>query len=131
MERDFHKVVSRILEEKDDTYKEDAYHFMMEALGYTQRKLKIKRHIDTVELLDGIRELLIRKFGPLTKVVLRHWGIQSTEDFGRIVFNMIDYKMLSKRDDDNIDQFREGFDFDEVFLEGYRRDLHKKVSRMK
>ena len=41
--------------------------------------------------------------------VLEHWGIQSTEDFGNIIFNLVENQVLSKTLDDHIDQFRNGF----------------------
>ncbi|MCA9409186.1 MAG: hypothetical protein KC733_10890, partial [Candidatus Omnitrophica bacterium] len=116
---------------QDSRYKVEAYVFVMEALSYTQKKFKSIKHVSADELLEGMKELLINKFGPLAMTVLHHWGIRSTEDFGNIVFHLIDNKVLCKTDQDNIDTFRNRYDFNEVFLEGYRKQLHKKVSRMR
>ena len=64
-------------------------------------------------------------------MVLRHWGITSTEDFGSIVFNLVDNKILSKDSDDKVDSFQNGYDFHEVFDHGYRKQLEKRISRMR
>ena len=130
MKENFNAAVERICE-NDLRYKEGAYAFVMEALSFTQKKFRNPRHLSGEELLDGIRELLLKKFGPMTMSVLKHWGIKSTEDFGNIVFNLVEYKVLNKTEDDSIEHFRNGYDFTEVFQYGYRKDLHKKISRMR
>jgi uncharacterized repeat protein (TIGR04138 family) len=130
MDKKFIENVDRICD-KDPRYKPGAYEFLMEALSYTQSKFNRRRHVSGQELLEGIKVLLIDKFGPLTLTVLRHWGIHNTEDFGNIVFNLVDNSVLSKTDSDNIENFRDGFDFSEVFIERYRKQLAKKISRMR
>jgi len=130
MSEEFYAIVEKISEE-DLRYKEDAYKFVMESLTYTQKKYKAVKHVSGIEMLDGIKELLLKKFGPMTLMVLKHWGIKSTEDFGNIVFNLVENKVLSKTERDSIDHFRNVFEFEEVFQEGYRKQLHKKISRMR
>jgi uncharacterized repeat protein (TIGR04138 family) len=51
----------------------------------------------------------------MAPVVLGHWHIKRTDDFGRIVFAMIGEGLMSKTDDDTMDDFRAVFDFDEAF----------------
>lgn len=126
----FEAIVERIYE-KDTRYREEAYAFVMEALSYTQKKFNRPRHVTGEELLEGLRDLLLKKFGPMTLDVLRHWGIQNTEDFGHIVFNLVENKILTKTEDDSFEPFRNGYDFTETFHHGYRRKLHKKISRMR
>lgn len=130
MSDDFYTIVDRI-HTQDNRYREDAYAFVMEALSYTQKKFKCDRHVNGEELLIGMKELLMNKFGPMTLTVLKYWGIQSTEDFGNIVFNLVDNRVLSKTDDDCMENFRNGYDFEEVFDRGYRKQLAKKISRMR
>ena len=117
--------------EKDPRYKEDAYEFVMEALSYTQKKFSRVKHVRGEELLQGIRDLLLEQFGPLALTVLKHWGIHSTEDFGNIVFNLVENRVLSKTEEDNIDSFKNAYNFEEVFLSGCRKQLAKKISRMR
>jgi uncharacterized repeat protein (TIGR04138 family) len=130
MNEEFEIIVEEIFE-KDPRYKEDAYVFVMEALAYTQKKFKRSKHVKGEELLLGMKELLLNKFGPMTMTVLEYWGIKSTEDFGNIVFNLVENKILSKTEDDNIEEFKNGYNFEEVFDSGYRKQLAKKISRMR
>lgn len=101
--------------EKDVRYKEEAYRFVMVVLDYTMGKLDKPRHVSGKELLEGIKEYAFEQFGPMTRTVLEHWGITSTEDFGHIVFNMVDQGILGKKESDSIDDFKNGYDFKEVF----------------
>ena len=130
MGSEFEAIVESIYE-RDVRYKEDAYVFVMEALAYTQKKFKRSKHVRGEEMLQGMKELLLHKFGPMTITVLEHWGIKSTEDFGNIVFNLVENRVLSKTEDDSIEEFRDGYDFGEVFESGYRKQLAKKISRMR
>ena len=130
MNREFDTIIERILE-KDARYKADAYEFVMETLSFTQKKFRRLKHVTGEELLKGIKELLLEKFGPLTLSVLKYWGIKSTEDFGNIVFNLVNNKVLSKTEDDSVESFKKGFDFRETFDTGYRRQLAKRISRMR
>lgn len=130
MDQEFRNILETICE-TDLRYDIGAYEFVMEALSYTQKKLKRHKHITGLELLRGIRELLLKEYGPMAMTILKHWGIKSTEDFGHIVFNLVGNRVLSKSEDDNIEHFRDIFDFEEVFNKGYRRQLAKRISRMR
>ena len=130
MNREFETIVENIYA-KDSRYKEDAYVFVMEALAYTQQKFKRPKHVKGEEMLQGLKELLLIQFGPMARAVLNYWGIQKTEDFGNIVFNLVENRVLSKTEDDSIEEFRNGFDFGEVFDSSYRKQLAKKISRMR
>lgn len=113
MTMDFYKKVEEIVE-KDPRYKLDAYEFVMQALWFTQKRLKRKGHITARELLEGIRELGLELYGPMTRTVFKHWGIKKTEDFGEIVFNMVENGLMSKTDKDSRSDFKDAFDFKET-----------------
>ncbi|MGE0267589.1 MAG: Minf_1886 family protein [Candidatus Omnitrophota bacterium] len=130
METDFNNIIEQICE-CDSRYKIDAYEFVMEALTYTQKRFKCAKHVSGEDMLKGMKDLLMEKYGPMTLTVLKHWGIQSTEDFGHVVFNLVEKKVLSKTEDDRIEHFRDAYDFQEVFDRGYRKILAKKISRMR
>ena len=130
MNQEFETIIEQI-QEKDPRYREESYIFVMEALSYTQRRFKTLRHVTGFQMLQGIKELLLKKFGPMTLTVLEHWGIKSTEDFGNIVFNLVENKVLTKADHDAIETFRDAYDFEEVFKFAYRKQLAKKISRMR
>ncbi len=130
MGEQFSTIVDDICEH-DMRYQQGAYAFVMESLSYTQKKYKASKHVSGEEILEGIKELLMKKFGPMTMPVLKNWGIKSTVDFGNIIFNLVDNEILSKTKEDDIQTFHDGYDFDDVFLKGYRKQLHKKISRMR
>ena len=103
------------LAERDNRYHPDAYGFTMDALGFTRHRLKKSRHVSGQELLDGIKEYGLQQFGLMTRTVFEHWGIKKTEDFGEIVFNMVEAGLMSKTDQDNKNDFKNRYDFQEVF----------------
>ena len=51
--------------------------------------------------------------------VLDEWGITRCEDFGELVFNMVEQSLLGKTDDDTRDDFKAGYDFTEAFRKPY------------
>lgn len=112
-QKEFAESVEEILH-KDPRYNEEAYTFVMAALGYTQAKIGEIRHVTGQELLAGIREYALQEFGVMAQTVLNHWGIRSSEDFGNIVFNMVEDGLLNKREEDSIEDFKNGYDFKEA-----------------
>jgi uncharacterized repeat protein (TIGR04138 family) len=99
---------------RDSRYRPDAYSFTMNALNFTQSRLK-KLHVSGQELLNGIKEYGLQQFGLMTRTVFEHWGIRKTEDFGEIVFNMIEMGLMDKTKQDSKDDFKSGYDFQEAF----------------
>ncbi|MCX5800691.1 MAG: hypothetical protein NTX17_04820 [Candidatus Eisenbacteria bacterium] len=120
MERDsdFYERVERIVE-KDPRYKVAAYAFVMLALNYTLSKLDKPRHVTGRELLAGIREFSLTQYGPMTKTVFDYWGIRATRDFGEIVFNLVENKLLGKTEEDRVEDFENVYDFEEEFVTKY------------
>jgi len=109
----------------DDRYHRDAYAFLKEALEYTQRTLKRPvgektRHITGQELLEGIREYALKEYGPMALTVLSEWGIRRSEDFGEIVFNMVEHGILSNTENDSRKDFQDGYDFEKAFRSPFR-----------
>lgn len=130
MHRELDNIIEHICE-KDSRYERDSYEFILEALTFTQKKYRRLRHVTGEELLEGIREFALLQFGPLALAVLTHWGIKTTEDFGFIVFNLVQNKMLSKTEQDTIDSFKSGYDFKKAFRDDYHKQLEKRISKMK
>jgi uncharacterized repeat protein (TIGR04138 family) len=100
---------------------QSAYHFVFEALDFTMLRLGKHRrrgegrHLTVDELLEGVREFAISQYGPLARVVLESMAIYRTEDFGEVVFNLVDKGLLNKQDSDSPEQFKHGFSFREAF----------------
>ena len=111
--------------EKDPRYALEAYLFVLEALFYARKKLNKEGHVTGQELLEGIKDLASQRYGLMAKTVLEHWGIKRTLDFGNIVFNMVNDKVLGKTSADSIDDFKDIYDFDEVFVKNYRLEAKK------
>jgi len=105
--------------EHDKRYKLDAYPFILGALNFTMQRLKRKGHVSGRELSEGIRAYALSEYGRMARTVLEHWGIKVTEDFGNIVFNMVDAGILGKTKDDNLEDFKNIFDFKAVFEDEY------------
>ena len=110
---------------KDPRYPIDAYLFVLEAIFYTRRKHRIKAHVTGQQLLEGIKDLALQRYGLMAKTVLEHWGITKTIDFGNIVFNMLNEKILGKTEEDKIDDFKNIYNFDDVFVKNYQLKITK------
>ena len=122
---------------RDPRYSYEAYDFIFKAMEHSQallnRRQPVKatddesqpegRHVKSRELLEGIRSLALMEFGLMARVVFRMWGVQATEDFGRIVFNLVDAGLLSKTDEETLSDFRDVFDFDADLTKGYTIEL--------
>lgn len=115
-------------------YHLDAYRFVSTALPYAQKILNRtftadvndeSAHITGPELLEGIRLFALENFGLLTLTVFHRWGIQTTEDFGRIVFELIERGELRKTDRDQLSDFYAVYDFEEVFDRDYQIPTEK------
>lgn len=110
----------RRITERDTRYPLEAYLFVLEALFHTRRMFKKEKHTSGRELLDGIKDLALSRYGSMAKIVFDYWGIRETIDFGHIVFNMVDENILSRTADDKLSDFEKVFDFEDVFEKGYR-----------
>ncbi len=109
----------------DPRYRREAYHFLREALDYTQRAISKSnrgklRHITGQELLAGIRAYALAQYGPMALTLFHEWGVRSCADFGELVFNLIDQNVLGKTETDSRGDFQDGYDFEEAFLKPFR-----------
>jgi uncharacterized repeat protein (TIGR04138 family) len=112
---------------RDARYRKDAYVFVREALEHTQKisgkpKKDEIRHVSGQELLGGIREYALQQYGPMTITVLEEWGVRRCEDFGELVFNMVENGLLAKTDKDSRDDFKNGYSFEEAFQRPFLPD---------
>lgn len=118
-EVNFDEVVEKLCRQ-DPRFTPDAYHFTREALDYTQKLISREnkgavRHVSGQELLEGIRQYALQQYGPMTVTVLEEWGVKSCRDFGEIVFNMVESRLLQKTEKDTREDFRQGYDFTDAF----------------
>lgn len=113
-----------LIRAKDSRYQREAYLFLREALDHTQKTIGKDqkgriRHVTGQELLEGIRDYAVSQFGPMAQMVLEEWGIHSCEDFGEIVFNMVEIGLLAKTEKDSRADFAGGYTFFEAFREPF------------
>ena len=103
----------------DPRYKLEAYVFVINALEFTMSRLQRQGHVTGHELLDGIRQLAKREFGPMARSVFESWGITGTADFGEIVFTLIEAGLFGKTEEDSKEDFSNVYDFGDVFDDQY------------
>ena len=116
---------------QDGRYSPEAFRFLYESLEHALRLTGreqaegVDRHVSGHEVLMGMRACALQQFGPLAAHVWRSWGVKETLDWGRIVFLLVEHRMLKRQEGDKLDDFAEGFDFDEVFEHCYRPQVPK------
>ena len=102
--------------ERDPRYGLGAYEFTREAVTYASEVVfATGTHVTGRELLEAIRRFARERYGLLAPDVLRSWGVHQTEDFGEIVFNLVDARLLSKTPEDSKEDFRQVYSFEEAF----------------
>ena len=124
---DFEAAIAEI-RTRDPRYAREVYIFVFESLAYTQRALGRSHHVTGQELLDGIRALAQEQFGYLARTVFNEWGVHTTGDFGRLVFNLVQANLMGKQDSDTPEDFENHYDFAEAFERDWRPDTVARVT---
>jgi uncharacterized repeat protein (TIGR04138 family) len=104
---------------RERRFDEHAYLFVLAALEFCQQRLTERRHISGRELALACRDLALERFGVMARLVLEHWGIRQSADFGDVVFTLVDLGLLMSQPTDTRDEFTEVFDFDQAFEREY------------
>ena len=116
---------------QDGRYSPEAFRFLYESLEHALRLTGREhaegtdRHVSGREVLEGMRACATQQFGPLAAHVWRSWGVKESLDWGRIVFLLVEHKLLKRQEGDTIEDFADNFDFDEVFEKSYRPQVPK------
>lgn len=124
---DFSEIVALICKE-DPRFDRKAYDFVRLGLDHTVKELRKKdsaraersRHVSGPELLEGLRAYALDQYGPLAKTVLTTWGVRRCRDFGDIVFNLIEYNVFSKTENDRREDFADIYDFEDAFVKPFQ-----------
>jgi uncharacterized repeat protein (TIGR04138 family) len=133
-----HPKIAAIVQ-RDPRYAYEAYEFVFDALKHSEKLLgrtqapdpkqglpplaasrSPSQHVTGAELLHGVRDLALREFGLMARVVFRLWGINRTDDFGDIVFNLVEAGLMRKTDQDSRGDFHNVFDLDQALVQEYR-----------
>ena len=118
---------------RDPRYAYEAYEFVFLALEHTQKLLgrlpppddpreTEERHVSGPQLLEGIRDFALQEFGLMARTVFRLWGINRTDDFGELVFNLVEAGLMSKTNQDERRDFHDVYDLDRA-LGDYRIEV--------
>lgn len=73
------------------------------------------RHVSGRQLCHGLRDFAVDQYGLMARSVLRRWGIVRCEDFGRIVFDMVEAGLMRRTDEDSLEDFVGVFEFRDAF----------------
>jgi uncharacterized repeat protein (TIGR04138 family) len=117
----------RAIRERSAQFPEEAFQFVREGLSYTTKLLHgepakptpdhvdDRRHVSGQQLCMGLKKLATERYGLLARAVLTKWGVRTTEDFGVLVYALIDRSELRQGERDSIDDFKSVYCFDEAF----------------
>lgn len=105
---------------RDGGYHERAYLFVLAAIEYLQARLPARRHVTGAELALACRDFALDQFGLMARPVLDHWGVTRTDDFGRIVFTLVEVGLLVTQPGDREEDFAGVYDFATGFGGTYR-----------
>lgn len=125
---------------EDRRYRLEGYAFLFDALRYAQEVLHLgepqpseqtpdeaseddetcERHVTGQELCEAIRTYAVEQYGYMAKTVLNNWGINTTGDFGEMVFNLIRVGQMRKTPADQRSDFDEVYDFDVAFRKSFK-----------
>ena len=106
----------------DGRYPPEAFGFLYDALGKAVRDFHgqgvgpgAQRHVSGRQLCESLRDLAIHRWGQLARTVLAKWNVHETIDFGSMVFLLVEAGFMRATEQDNIEDFRDVYDFDETF----------------
>src|SRR5262249_33872589 len=80
-----------------------------------------RRHLSGAELLQSVIALARSEFGALAPMVFREWGVRRSEDWGTIVFQLVEQGQLSARPEDRLDDLARGPPSDALWPGGLGR----------
>ncbi len=87
----------------------------VEAAEKTESAEDTSRHVGGAALCWGLRDFALEQYGLMARTVLRYWHVNGTEDFGHIVYAMVEAGLMRKTEDDSVRDFFGVFDFTESF----------------
>ena len=102
--------------DRDARYTKEAFWFVRDGVHQAVRsRAGGSRHVTAHELLESLRILALERYGTNGREQLRSWGVTRCEDFGEIVFALIDNGVFGKRPEDRKEDFENGYDFETAF----------------
>ena len=102
---------------KDGRYNGRAYTLLMDVVHYLG---KDGGRFGAEDIMYEFRETALDQFGPLAYRVLTEWGLKSCEDLGEMMFNLAEFHRVERNEEDTLEAFVGGYDFEEAFLGPYQ-----------
>ena len=111
------------IQEAAGSYPLQAIAFAQEGLRYTVEQLREHepdipehgRHVSGQELCLGLRDFAIKQYGMMALIVLQSWKINRTDDFGRIIFALVEAGLMRTTENDSMDDFCNVYEFEDAF----------------
>jgi uncharacterized repeat protein (TIGR04138 family) len=101
---------------EDPRYAREAFFFVRDGVDRAVTSLsRSSRHVTAKELLDALRSLALERYDLTARKQLRSWGLTCCEDFGEIVFTLIEHGIFGSRPEDKKEDFSNGYDFTSAF----------------
>jgi|SRR6266480_3602812 len=102
--------------DRDPRYAKEAFWFVRDGVDRAVASLsRSSRHVTAKELLDALRLLALERYGLTAREQLRSWGVTRCEDFGEIVFTLIEHGIFGRRPEDKKEDFSDGYNFASAF----------------
>ena len=132
MTPEIHPLIKLLCE--DRRYKLDGYQFVRSGLEYAQDVLELGRaedtklpegevrrvrHVTGQDLSHALKQYAHHQYGFLAKLVLADWGINTTSDFGEIVYNLIKIGEMTKSPEDRREDFDDVFEFEQALVRDF------------
>lgn len=138
--------LAQLLQE-DKRYRLEAYAFVWDALRFAQNELGLggsrpteegedeaadetdeaesqtEQHLTGQQLCEAIRRYGLEQYGFMAKTVFNSWGVNTTGDFGEIVFNFIRVGKMRKTPEDRREDFDNVFDFETGLIHEFKITL--------
>lgn len=110
-----------LLARSNAKFKSEAYHFVRAGVQYscTTRKPPDQTsepfHVSAPELLQDLAYLAREQFGFQARDTLASWGIRCCDDFGTVLYDLLEAGLVGSSDRDRRTDFYPGYDFSAEF----------------
>lgn len=78
------------------------------------------RHVTGQDLCQALRVFALEQYGRMAKLVLNSWGVNTTSDFGEIVYNLIMVGEMTKSEHDRREDFDNVYEFEQALVRDYQ-----------
>lgn len=94
----------------------EAFLFVLDVLNLitldTTLREGVKKHVTALDLSHRLCQVAVSEFGATAVEQLRSWNIETTNDFGTIVYSLVELGLVGNQEGESVDDFRELFELD-------------------